>query len=303
MIRSSGWCFSHFHRSGTTASITTSSIRKAVQVIQLSAMAMSCSTPPGCDSDSATLGSTTFSGVGTDTFTLSGTGSLGSANAGHYGGTASGTGGTPSGTAQVGVSGLTLVPISGISNNYTLVGGNDTYDISQAVITLTGVRQYDGTQTVNGNGGGALIDDSLNVIGILSHELPGTTKTVYSIPIAIAAKWALSVLEDPSFHPRLIRNSYDHTNGTRYDMGGRVRAGPFLLSYNKYDKRVEICVSRENALRREDPMWNPVLRQMEEALKGSIETLGGRLVGIFDVAHDPPANHPIQPRLTIERCH
>ncbi|NYE31176.1 filamentous hemagglutinin family protein, partial [Rhodanobacter sp. K2T2] len=107
---------------------------------------------------SATLGSTTFSGVGTDTFTLSGTGSLGSANAGHYGGTASGTSGTPSGTAQVGVGGLTLVPVSGISNNYTLVGGNDTYDISQAVITLTGVRQYDGTQTVNGNGSVVLID-------------------------------------------------------------------------------------------------------------------------------------------------
>jgi len=108
---------------------------------------------------SATLGSATFSGVGSDKFTLAGTGSLSSANAGNYGGTASGvSGNSPAGATQIGVGGLALVPVSGSANNYTLVGGNDTYDITKAVITLTGVRQYDGTQAANGNGSVALIN-------------------------------------------------------------------------------------------------------------------------------------------------
>jgi hypothetical protein len=58
MTRSSGLCLIQVQRSGTTASITTSSTRKAVQVIQLSAKAIASSAPPGCDSESATLGIT-----------------------------------------------------------------------------------------------------------------------------------------------------------------------------------------------------------------------------------------------------
>ena len=103
-------------------------------------------------------GTSTFNGVGTDRFTLSGSGLLSSANAGSYGGAASGVVGTPSGSTQIGVGGLALVSISGNTNNYTLTGGSDTYGINKAVINLAGVRQYDGTASVNGNGGIALVN-------------------------------------------------------------------------------------------------------------------------------------------------
>ena len=58
MIRSSGWRRSQAPRSGTTASITTSSITKAVQVTQLSVRAMVSRAPPGWDSLIATAGIT-----------------------------------------------------------------------------------------------------------------------------------------------------------------------------------------------------------------------------------------------------
>jgi hypothetical protein len=56
MTRLSWWCRSHFRRSGTTASITTSSIAKASQVPQLRMAATASSQPPGCDSVIATIG-------------------------------------------------------------------------------------------------------------------------------------------------------------------------------------------------------------------------------------------------------
>ncbi|MFC5581149.1 YDG domain-containing protein [Rhodanobacter terrae] len=108
---------------------------------------------------SATAGTATFSGLNGDTFTVGGGGSLSSAKAGSYGSssTASGVGGTPSSTTQIGVTGLTLNATGANAgtekiSNYTLVGGSDTYDISKATVTLTGVRQYDGTTGANGSG-------------------------------------------------------------------------------------------------------------------------------------------------------
>ena len=56
MTTSSGWRRSQARRSGTTASITTSSTRKAVQVTQLRTIAIVSSAPPGCDSVIATVG-------------------------------------------------------------------------------------------------------------------------------------------------------------------------------------------------------------------------------------------------------
>ncbi len=61
--RSSGLWRSQARRSGTTASITTSSIRKALQVTQLRATAITCSAPPVRDSESATLGSTSAAAI------------------------------------------------------------------------------------------------------------------------------------------------------------------------------------------------------------------------------------------------
>ena len=56
MTMSSGWRLIQAQRLGTTASITTSSTRKASQVIQLRAMAVVSRAPPGCDSEIATIG-------------------------------------------------------------------------------------------------------------------------------------------------------------------------------------------------------------------------------------------------------
>ncbi len=56
MTTSSGWRRSQAQRSGTTASITTSSTRKAVQVTQLRAIATVSRAPPGWDSVIATVG-------------------------------------------------------------------------------------------------------------------------------------------------------------------------------------------------------------------------------------------------------
>src|SRR6185437_9769711 len=97
----------------------------------------------------------TLTGLNGDTFTVSGMGSLSSANKGSYGGSASGIGGTPAGTAQIGVSGLTLNATGAnsgteLASNYTFVGGNDTYDINAKLVTITGQRVYDGLVDANG---------------------------------------------------------------------------------------------------------------------------------------------------------
>ena len=63
MTMSSGWWRIQAQRSGTTASITTSSTRKAVQVIQLRAIATVSSAPPGCDSEIATVGSVSAAAI------------------------------------------------------------------------------------------------------------------------------------------------------------------------------------------------------------------------------------------------
>ena len=102
---------------------------------------------------SPTLGSATFTGLNGDTFTVGGTGSLSSADKGSNGGTASGVSGTPTGSTQIGVGGLTLTVASGgagLSSNYTLVGGNDTYGINTKLVTITGERMYDALTDANG---------------------------------------------------------------------------------------------------------------------------------------------------------
>ena len=63
MKRSSGWWRSQTPRSGTTASITTSSTRKASQVTQLRMWATASSAPPGCDSVIATIGSVSAAAI------------------------------------------------------------------------------------------------------------------------------------------------------------------------------------------------------------------------------------------------
>lgn len=129
--------------------------------------------------------------------------------------------------------------------------------------------QSEGAHAEFGMSGGALIDDDLNVIGILSHEIPDTTKTVFSIPIQIAAQWALRVLEDPTYSPHYIRTGIDRIYGTNWDRGkGRLRAGPFLIEYRKYDGYGEVALSRENAMRRKDPLANKYLQRMMDTLAG-----------------------------------
>ena len=58
-------------RSGTTASITTSSTRKAIQVTQLRATATVCSGPPGFDSVIATVGSVSAAAISIGVFSRS----------------------------------------------------------------------------------------------------------------------------------------------------------------------------------------------------------------------------------------
>ena len=73
MKGSRGWWRSQMRRSGTTASITTSSIRKAVQVTQLRMRATSSSAPPGWDSLIATIGSVSAAAISIGVFSRSAT--------------------------------------------------------------------------------------------------------------------------------------------------------------------------------------------------------------------------------------
>ena len=105
----------------------------------------------------AVTGSTTFAGLNGDSFTVSGTGTVSAKDVGTYGSSsnASGVTGAPSGTSQIGVDGLTLSAVSGNVNNYTLVGGTDTYTITPYHLQITGTAQdkiYDGTRTATVTG-------------------------------------------------------------------------------------------------------------------------------------------------------
>ena len=73
MTRSSGWRRIQAQRSGTTASITTSSIRKAVQVTQLRTTATVSRVPPGWDSVIATVGRVSAAAISIGVFSLSAT--------------------------------------------------------------------------------------------------------------------------------------------------------------------------------------------------------------------------------------
>ena len=63
MTMSSGWRLIQSQRLGTIASITTSSTRKALQVIQLRATAIVSSAPPGLDSLIATIGTVSAAAI------------------------------------------------------------------------------------------------------------------------------------------------------------------------------------------------------------------------------------------------
>ncbi len=73
MTKSRGWCRSHLRRFGTTESMTTNSNRKAVQVIQLRAMAIPSSSPPGSDSVIATVGKVSAAAISIGVFSRSAT--------------------------------------------------------------------------------------------------------------------------------------------------------------------------------------------------------------------------------------
>ena len=103
--------------------------------------------------DASTLNPLMGGFVNGDQLVVSGAGTLSSANAGSYGTGASGIKGTPTDSSKIGVGGLTLSAATGNSanaNNYTLIGGTDTYSIVKAQVYLTGVREYDGTQNAAG---------------------------------------------------------------------------------------------------------------------------------------------------------
>ncbi|MFS6760685.1 hypothetical protein WHJ69_14470, partial [Staphylococcus aureus] len=92
-----------------------------------------------------------ITGVNGDTFTLTGAGTTSGKNV--NGGTAyTGTGST--GTGQgFNLGTLGLVAVGGANaNNYTLVGGTDSYTLVPKVLNLTGTRTYDGTTTIYSDG-------------------------------------------------------------------------------------------------------------------------------------------------------
>jgi trimeric autotransporter adhesin len=88
-----------------------------------------------------------ISGVNGETLTLSGSGTVSSANASGTPYTGIGAAG---GSQGFNLNSLTLTGNgSALAGNYTLIGGNDSLTINQAVINLSGTRQYDGGVDAN----------------------------------------------------------------------------------------------------------------------------------------------------------
>ena len=82
-----------------------------------------------------------LTGLNGETLTLSGAGTVSSANA--SGSPYTGIGAT-TGSQGFNLNTLQLGDGTGLSGNYTLIGGNDALTINRAVINLSGTREYDG---------------------------------------------------------------------------------------------------------------------------------------------------------------
>jgi trimeric autotransporter adhesin len=102
-----------------------------------------------------------LTGVNGETLTLSGSGTVSSANASTtpYTGIGSTTGSQP-----FNLNTLQLGNGTGQASNYTLIGGADALTINQAVINLSGTRQYDANTDANFNafGNNGVIDTGVN---------------------------------------------------------------------------------------------------------------------------------------------
>ncbi|GGA02689.1 YDG domain-containing protein [Dyella caseinilytica] len=108
-----------------------------------------------------------LTGLNGETLTLSGSGTVSSANASAnpYAGIGSSTG-----TQGFNLNTLQLGDGTGLSANYTLIGGTDALTINQAVINLSGTRQYDGGVGASANAFGNN--------GVISTGVNGETLTL-----------------------------------------------------------------------------------------------------------------------------